>query len=100
MSEPRKSGKDLKEAVLRILGEIAPDADLSRLKPDENLREALDIDSMDFLRFASKIEQELGVPVPESDYRKLGTLAACVRYLEAASKIPSSTPAPFGRFVA
>jgi hypothetical protein len=35
----------LKETIFKVLGQIAPEADLSTLGPHENVRETLDIDS-------------------------------------------------------
>ncbi len=75
---------DVRKTVLGILGRIAPEADLGRLDPDVGLREELDIDSMDFLRFVEALHKELGVEVPEKDYPKLNTLRGCVAYLTAA----------------
>jgi acyl carrier protein len=46
------------------------------------LREALDIDSMDFLNFITAMHRRLGVNVPEVDYPKLTTLNGAVAYLE------------------
>ena len=72
---------DLREAVLAILGTIAPEIDLEEIRPYADLRDELDIDSMDFLRFAIQLEQRLGVSVPETDYPRIRTLDACVAYL-------------------
>ncbi|MGH7165428.1 MAG: acyl carrier protein, partial [Nitrospiraceae bacterium] len=60
--------------MLRILGEIAPEADLSTLKPDVNFRDQLDIDSMDFLNFVIALHEALRVEIPEADYPKLASL--------------------------
>ena len=68
-------------AVLRVLGEIAPEADLSSLKPDVAFREQLDLDSMDVLNFVVGLHAALGVEIPEADYPRLATLDACVEYL-------------------
>jgi acyl carrier protein len=75
---------DIRAAVLRVLGEIAPEADLDQLRPDVGFREQLDIDSMDFLNFVIALHKELHVEIPEQDYPKLATLTACVEYLTAA----------------
>ncbi len=75
---------EVREAVLRVLGSIAPEADLSRLKPQARLRDQLDIDSMDFLNFVIGLHQELNVEIPERDYGQLATLAGCVNYLATA----------------
>ncbi len=77
---------ELRETVLRVLGEIAPEADPTTLKPDVSFRDQLDIDSMDFLNFAIALHEELGVEIPEADYPKLATLDGCVEYLAAATR--------------
>ena len=77
---------EIREAVLRVLGSIAPEADLNRLKPQARLRDQLDIDSMDFLNFVIGLHQELHVEIPERDYGRLATLAGCVEYLATAMR--------------
>ena len=47
------------------------------------MREALDIDSMDFLNFVIAVHHRLGVEIPELDYPKLVTLGGAISYLEA-----------------
>jgi acyl carrier protein len=74
---------ELRGTVLRVLGEIAPEADLSQLKPDLRIRDQLDIDSMDALNFIIGLHKELKVEVPEADYPKLVSLNSCVEYLSA-----------------
>jgi len=75
---------EIRATVLRLLGEIAPEADPSDLRPDLPLRDQLDIDSMDFLNLVIALDKELQVEVPEADYRKLATLDGLVAYLSAA----------------
>jgi acyl carrier protein len=65
------------------LGNIAPEADLAALDPAADLREALDIDSMDFLNFVTAVHRRLGIDIPEKDYPKLVTLDGAIKYLEA-----------------
>lgn len=66
------------------LGNIAPEADFSSLDPSADIREQLDIDSMDFLNFITAIHERLAVNVPEADYPKLMTLDGAVAYLVTA----------------
>ncbi|WP_437899900.1 acyl carrier protein [Sorangium sp. So ce124] len=74
--------KDEIEAVVRReLLRIAPEADIGALGVDRDFREELDIDSMDFLRFVTALDGELGVSVPESDYRRIATVRGCADYL-------------------
>ena len=75
------SPADLRAVVLRVLGEIAPEADLASLRGDADLREALDIDSYDFLRFATRLHDELGIAVPEDRMSGLATLEGSVALL-------------------
>lgn len=88
---PEPTANDLKGTVLRILGGIAPEADLGALKPDISFRDQLDIDSMDFLNFVIALHEELKVDIPESDYPKVASLNGCVAYLTAARGAQSST---------
>ena len=71
----------LREIVLRLLGEVAPEANLEEIKPDKRLRDQLDIDSMDALNFLIAVHEATGVDIPESDYPKLTTLDNIVSYL-------------------
>jgi acyl carrier protein len=74
---------ELRATVLRVLGEIAPEADPASLKPALAFREQLDLDSMDVLNFVVALHDALGVDIPEADYPRLATLDGCVAYLAA-----------------
>jgi len=74
---------EIRKAIEEELGNIAPEADLRKLDPAADLRDALDIDSMDILNFVTAIHQRLGVDIPELDYPKLVTLDGAVSYLAA-----------------
>ena len=71
----------LKEIIYRILKQIAPECDPAELLPDENIREALDIDSYGFLQLLISISEETGVEVPEADYFQILTLGGMLSYL-------------------
>jgi acyl carrier protein len=75
---------EIRESVAKLLGKIAPEADLSRIKPNLRIRDQLDIDSMDLLNFVIELHKELKVEIPESDYPKLSTLDGCVNYVALA----------------
>lgn len=75
---------EIRAVVLRTLGEIAPEADLSTLEPDVSFRDQLDVDSMDLLNFVIALHAVLHVDIPEADYPKLATLDRCVDYLTGA----------------
>ncbi len=65
-----------------ILIEVVPGASFEDVDGDENFREALDIDSFDFLKLVEGVEKKLGVTIPESDYARLDTLDHTLDYLE------------------
>lgn len=73
----------IRDGVVKTLREIAPESDPETLDLDADLRETLDLDSMDFLRFVTALHARFGVDVPERDYRSIATLGGCVRYLSA-----------------
>jgi acyl carrier protein len=77
---------EIKTRVIEVLATIAPELDPAALAPDANLRDQLDVDSMDFLNFVIGLHKAFGVEVPESDYRRLQTLEGCVGYLAAKLK--------------
>jgi acyl carrier protein len=72
---------ELRQAVLAVLRDVAPEADLSRLAPDAPIRDQLDVDSIDFMRFLIGINEKLQVDVPEVDYPKVATLNGLLQYL-------------------
>jgi acyl carrier protein len=72
---------EIRQTVLRLLGEIAPEVDLSLVRPDVSFRDQLDIDSMDFLNFVISIHKTFDVEIPEADYPKYSTLNSCVEQL-------------------
>jgi acyl carrier protein len=73
--------EQIRATVLEVLGQIAPEADPASIDPRVNLREQLDIDSMDFLNFLVALDKKLHVDIPERDYGQLTTLDACIDYL-------------------
>lgn len=74
---------DAKQTILKALLDIAPEADAGGLTADLDLREQLDIDSMDMLNFVTAIHEATGIDIPEADYPKLFTLDGGVAYLIA-----------------
>jgi acyl carrier protein len=73
---------DIKDEVLDILRDIAPDEDLSKLNDDEDFRDQMELDSMDFLDIVMELRKQYRIQVPEEDYSQLATMESTVRYLE------------------
>jgi acyl carrier protein len=87
---------EVRERVLAILQELAPELDVHTLKPDVRLRDQLDLDSMDFLNFLIGIDEQFGVDIPEADYPRLARLNDIYTYLAEKRGVesPSSQAAP------
>ena len=77
---------DIRKVVKEELNNIAPEIDMATVDPTADLREAIDIDSMDFLTFITAIHHRLGIDIPEIDYPKLVTLDGAVAYLTSHRK--------------
>ncbi len=73
--------EEIRAILIETLGGIAPEADLSRLDPKADLREELDIDSLDFLNAVIALHERLKIDIPERDYRRLSTLGGAIEYL-------------------
>lgn len=73
---------DIRESVLAELSLIAPELDPTRLKAGQPLREQVDLDSFDWLRFLVALHERLEVDIPEADYRKLASVDQLVAYLK------------------
>jgi acyl carrier protein len=76
---------EIRKLAVEVLGDIAPEADPGDLSDDEDMREALDLDSMDFLNFVIGLHKGSGVDIPEADYPKLFTMKGVVTYLTRTS---------------
>ena len=85
------TGAEIKEAVIDILSDIAPDEDLSDLKEDVDFRDQLELDSMDFLDIVMELRKRYRIQIPEEDYPALGSMKSTVNYLEPRMKdVPSA----------
>ncbi|VFU11125.1 acyl carrier protein [Methylocella tundrae] len=73
---------DIRTALKEELGNIAPEIDINSVDPAADLRDALDIDSIDFLNFITAIHHRLEIEIPEIDYPRLRTLDGAVSFLK------------------
>ena len=70
-----------RQTIKDILREIAPDSDPETLTDDADLRDSLELDSLDFLNFVEELAQRSGRRIDEDDYPKLATLASGAAFL-------------------
>lgn len=71
----------IRTAIAAVLGRIAPEADLSSVSPDTNLRREFDLDSVDFQNFLVGLAKELGRDIPDRQAGSLTSIAACEEQL-------------------
>lgn len=77
---------EIRQIVREALSNVAPEVDLDAIDPAKNLRDQIDIDSVDFLNFVIGLHKELGIEIPDADVAKLGTLNDGVAYLQSRMK--------------
>jgi len=78
--------EEIRQEVLDILADIAPDEDLSAIDDSVSFREQMELDSMDFLDIVMELRQRHRVQVPEDDYVHLASMNSTVEYLEPLMK--------------
>lgn len=72
---------DIRNEVIDILKDIAPDEDLTGLKDDVPFRQQLELDSMDFLDIVMELRKRHRIQIPEEEYKQLASMDSTVRYL-------------------
>ena len=76
------SPRDAVQAALRAaFRRIAPEVDFDGIDARQDLREQVDLDSVDLLNLLVALEEKLGVEVPEADYAAISTLEGLLQYL-------------------
>jgi acyl carrier protein len=77
---------EIRDEVIDILSDIAPDQDLSQLDDARTFREQLELDSMDFLDIVMELRKRHRIQIPEDDYLNLASMNSTVKYLEPMLK--------------
>ena len=77
---------EIRDVILDILEDIAPDEDLSDLKDDVSFRDQLELDSMDFLDIVMELRKRYRIQIPEEDYPELASMDSTCTYLEPLMK--------------
>jgi acyl carrier protein len=74
---------DIQAKVLDLLVDLAPEFTADEIVPDEDLREQLDIDSMDLHQLSGRLYTEFSIDIPEEDRAGLTTVDTIVAYVVA-----------------
>ena len=84
--------ENIRAAVLAAIAAIAPETDLNRIERDRPLRDAIDLDSLDWLNVVEALQARFSIEIPAADWTRIATLDALVDYL--ASRVPAASAAP------
>ncbi|MEU4132183.1 acyl carrier protein [Streptomyces wuyuanensis] len=71
------------ELVKDSISRVVPGADLEALGPEDSFRDALEMDSLDFLGFIEALSSRSGVRIEDEDTRHLTTLSGTADFLVA-----------------
>ncbi len=73
------------DEIRRALTRIVPDADFATIAPHDKLRDVLELDSLDYLRFIEALTADTGISIAEEDYTHFTTLADGADFLVGRS---------------
>ena len=73
---------DVREQIIEIIESVAPGCGADQIDGNADLRDELELDSMDFLSILVGIKDALGVEVAERDYPLVRTLDALVEHVK------------------
>jgi len=73
--------EEIRKIIYSTLKNIAPDTTPEVLKPEDNIRKTLMMDSFDYLQFIVGMDEKFGIQTPEEDYGKIETLGELISYI-------------------
>jgi acyl carrier protein len=73
---------DTRQTILLIVRDTAPEIDIDDVDTSAHFIEELGLDSMDFLDLVTRVYEETGVNIPETDYEKVDNIDALVAYVD------------------
>ena len=75
---------EIRALILQLVSNIAPEAETAAARDQDDIREAFDLDSMDFINLVTAIHERTKVNIPEGDYNKIFILEDAVAYMRDA----------------
>lgn len=70
-----------RELIEQALLDIVPDADLAKMRPDADIRDYLELDSLDFVTLVEKLSQRAEYRIDEEQYGELRTMDSASRFI-------------------
>nr|WP_225311400.1 acyl carrier protein [Microbispora cellulosiformans] len=71
---------------MTALRRVAPDTDPAALPRDADIRDALELDSLDFLTYVQALSESGGCRIEEDDYPAFATIAGGADFLAAHAR--------------
>ncbi|MEA3352638.1 MAG: phosphopantetheine-binding protein [Campylobacterota bacterium] len=72
---------DIKKIIVEQILDVAADIEEDEIGYDDNIQESLEIDSFDFLKILTAINEKTTVEVPEKDYSKVDSVNNMAEYI-------------------
>ena len=71
----------IRTLLLEVIDQVAPGSVPDVVDDEEDIREQMDLDSMDILNVVAALHERTGIDVPESDVDQMVTIGGAVTYL-------------------
>ncbi|MGV4926340.1 MULTISPECIES: acyl carrier protein [unclassified Streptomyces] len=72
--------------VKASIAHVIPDADVTTLGPHDTFRDALDMDSLEFLHYVETLSERTGIRIDDEDTPQLTTLSGSADFLIAHAR--------------
>ncbi|KLI65049.1 acyl carrier protein [Aurantiacibacter marinus] len=72
---------EIRTAIIQEIGEIAPEVDASGVDDGEDLRDALDLDSMDIFNLIAALHQRFDIDIPDRAATQFLTIGSATAWL-------------------
>ena len=72
---------EIRRVLLEVIDEVAPGCVPESVDDSEDIRDQMDLDSMDLLNIVAGLHARLGIDIPESDVEQITTIAGAIAYL-------------------
>ena len=73
--------REIRAVLLEVIDSVAPGCLPDVVDDMEDIREQMDLDSMDLLNIVAGLHERLGIDIPESDIEQISTIEGAVAYL-------------------
>jgi len=80
------NAQQIRDALIEEVETIAPDVAPVAIGDDEDMRDALDLDSMDIFNLIAAIHQRFGVEIPDADAHRFVTLGGAIGWIVEHTK--------------